>query len=152
MPDSAKVIIESMLCNKPPAERLHGFSKVLDVERFEFWRLFGSGIDGIEKLRAGILIDAPWKPTKGVIYALPQDEIGNKPEEEKEIRKIKVTQEDDIEFEQFCDEYSHKQDIVKVLEYYDDKGRFNETMFERKKTIKQRILCCMCLYDDTATI
>ena len=52
VPDSAKVIIESMLCNKPPAERLHGFSKVLDVERFEFWRLFGSGIDGIEKLRA----------------------------------------------------------------------------------------------------
>jgi len=144
VPASAKELIEAMLNNKPPAERLHGLENVVDVTKFAFWNKYGGGKKLIERLSNGDLVDAPWKPSKGVIYALPQDEIGNKPDEEKEMRKIRLTPDDDIDFPPFMDKRMHQNDIVKVLEYYDEKGKFGQSMFERKKTIRQKIFCCVC--------
>jgi serine/threonine protein kinase len=65
-------------------------------------------------------VAAPWVPDKGVIYAASQHEMQDNNNDAEDLRKIKLTPEDDIEFPPFVDIEDHQRDLVKVLEKNSD--------------------------------
>lgn len=65
-------------------------------------------------------VTAPWVPDKGVIYAASQHEMQDNNDDAENLRKIKLTPEDDIEFPTFVDIEDHQRDLVKVLEKNSD--------------------------------
>ncbi len=144
-PETAKPLVNALL-NRNVSERLgcrgKGVAEVLN-EKHAYWRPLD-----LDKVRRNEL-PAPWLPEKGVIYALSQVEIQENADDV-ELKKVKLTSDDEIEFSSFADIEEHQHDIVKVLEISisnaNSQGENRESMGKSLQLIiqndEEKATCC----------
>eukprot|EP00512_Aurantiochytrium_limacinum_P001713 CAMPEP_0171487072 /NCGR_PEP_ID=MMETSP0958-20121227/1440_1 /TAXON_ID=87120 /ORGANISM="Aurantiochytrium limacinum, Strain ATCCMYA-1381" /LENGTH=754 /DNA_ID=CAMNT_0012020017 /DNA_START=425 /DNA_END=2688 /DNA_ORIENTATION=+ len=131
VPPSARVLISALL-DRNVETRLgtkRGVQEVLNPRTFTFWQ----GLD-LRRIREGTH-PVPWVPEKGQIYAASQSEMMDFEEDvnANTLRRIKLTPEDVIEFDDFVDQVEHQNDIVATLFLNADVVSFVDDIMQPEK-------------------
>ncbi|GBG33411.1 Protein kinase, putative [Hondaea fermentalgiana] len=126
VPQSARALISALL-DRNVETRLgtkRGVNDVLNARAFPFW----NGLD-MRRIRAGTH-PVPWVPEKGQIYAVSQSEMLDFEDDPNgnTLRRVKLTPEDAIDFEDFVDLDEHQKDIVRALPINTDVVHFVEDL------------------------
>jgi len=113
VPGTAKTLILALLDRNVEARlgSKKGVEEILNPKQFSFW----GGLD-LRRIKMGNH-PVPWVPEKGQIYAASQSEMLDMDDDPNgaTLRKVKLTPEDHIEFDDFVELIDHQKDIVNIL-------------------------------------
>lgn len=139
-PKEAKPLVMGLL-NMNPAERLGCRGGVNEVMKqgHPFWKPLN-----LRAVRNGEG-PIPWKPEKGRIYALGQQEMVDMDDDANygaNMRKVKLTDEDVPEFHYYIDNDSHQRDIIKVIPLNTEIPRLKMNTWDGTYVPKVSTPCC----------